>query len=356
MKKMLYIMGVEWDWIFQRPHIFAIELQRDYEVTVVCPKQLIRGKRQNNTPPEQLIELVQIPFQEKNNLIGAFANKIHRHALGDLCEYDLIWVGYPLYGRYIPKDYQGTIIYDCMDNFEALYPDQSKKAINNVLAMEKELLIRADIVFASSQKLKDKLLKVCPDKKIDLVRNGYSNISICQPGSAIKKDIYTLGYIGTISEWFDSSVVEASLKANTNIKYDLAGPISRHQLMTNPRVTYNGVVEHGKLSEYVREIDCLIMPFMISEIVLYVDPVKLYEYIAWGKCIIASWYPEIDRFENYVYFYHNKQEYLQLVEDLTDKGFPPKYTQEQQIDFLRGNTWEERVNLVKEALALREKT
>ena len=355
MKKMLYIMGIEWNWIFQRPQIFALELQKDYEVTVVCPKQLVHGKHQNNTLPERLIELVQIPFQEKNDLIGFFANKMHRHALGNLSDYDLIWVGYPLFARYIPKDYQGAVIYDCMDNFEALYPDQSKKAINNVLAVEKELLNRADIVFTSSQKLKDKLLKVCPDKKIDLVRNGYSNIAICQPENAVKKDVYTLGYIGTISEWFDSSVVEASLRTNTKIRYNLVGPISRHQVIVNPKVIYSGVVEHGKLSEFVSKIDCLIMPFVTSEIVLYVDPVKLYEYIAWGKCIVASWYPEIDRFEDYVYFYHNEQEYLQIIEDLADKGFPPKYAVNLQREFLMKNTWEERVKAIKEVIELREK-
>lgn len=348
-------MGVEWNWIFQRPHIFAIELQKDYEVTVVCPKQIIGGKRQNNTPPEQLTELIQIPFQEKSSLIGAFADKLHRHALGNLYEYDLIWVGYPLFERYIPKDYQGTVIYDCMDNFEALYPDQSKRAVSNVLNAEKRLLTRADIVFASSRKLKEKLLKVCPDKKIDLIRNGYSNITVCQPANAVKKDMYTLGYIGTISEWFDNSVIEASLETIPNIRYDLAGPVSRHHCIENPGVTYSGVVEHNKLSGHVREIDCLIMPFAVSEIVLYVDPVKLYEYIAWGKCIIASWYPEIDRFENYVYFYRNEQEYLELLKDLADRGFPPKYTGEMQAEFLSENTWEERVNSVRKAIELREK-
>lgn len=355
MRKMLYIMGIEWNWIFQRPQIFALELQKDYEVTVVCPKQLIQGKQKENTPPERLVELVQIPLQEKNKLIGFFADKLHRHVLRDISSYDLIWVGYPLFGRYIPKDYQGTVIYDCMDNFEALYPDQRKKAIDYVLAMEKQLLERADIVLASSQKLKDKLLKICPDKKIELIRNGYSNIEVKRPQQAIQKDVYTLGYIGTISEWFDNSVVEESLKANDKIRYDLVGPVAKHQVIENPRVTYSGVIEHGKLSEYVNSIDCLIMPFVISEIVLYVDPVKLYEYIAWGKCIVASWYPEIDRFQDYVYFYHDKQECLQLMEELSEKGFAPKYTQEQQRAFLKENTWEARIQAIKEVIESGEK-
>lgn len=61
-------MGVEWNWIFQRPHILARQLENEYEVTVVCPKQLIHPKHQNNVQPARIIELLQIPFQEKARL------------------------------------------------------------------------------------------------------------------------------------------------------------------------------------------------------------------------------------------------------------------------------------------------
>lgn len=351
MKKMLYIMGIEWNWIFQRPQILALRLQEDYEVTVVCPKQLIKsGKEQANRSPRHLIELVQIPFQEKVKFIGFFADKLHRYVLGSIDKYDLIWVGYPLYERYIPQDYQGTIIYDCMDNFEALYPDRSPKAITMVNALEKRLLQRADIVFASSCKLKEKLCAIDPKKKIEVIRNGYSDIIIRPPRPSFKKEEYILSYIGTISEWFDSDVIRAGLADCKRISYNLIGPVSRHQEIQSDKVIYRGAVEHRALGKWVEMADCLIMPFKVTEIVLYVDPVKLYEYIAWGKCIIASWYPEIERFQDYVYFYHDKREYLQLLRTLSEQGFPAKYNEKQQQEFLEKNTWEERIRAVKKAI------
>ena len=351
LKKVLYIMGIEWNWIFQRPQIFAQQLEQDYELTVVCPKQFIHGKQQNNKLPRQLIELPQLPFQEKNKLVGWVANKIHRHKLGDLSCYDIIWVGYPLFGRYIPKDYKGTVLYDCMDNFEALYPDQRPGAIKEVMEAEKQLLHRADIVLVSSQKLKEKMLTMCPGKEIDVVRNGYSSkINVCPVGQATEKDVYTLGYIGTIAEWFDNEVVEASIASVPKIRYELIGPIAKHQQIKDQAVNYSGVIEHAKLGDRVAKIDCLIMPFIVNDIILYVDPVKLYEYIAWGKCIVASWYPEIDRFQDFVYFYHDKQEYVELLRDLVKRGFPPKYSEAQQKAFLKENTWDERVVAVKAKL------
>lgn len=350
MKKMLYIMGIEWNWIFQRPQVLALELEREYELTVVCTKQPVHVKRQNNRCPKRLIELYQLPFQEKNRLIGAIARHMHIRALGDLSQYDIIWVGYPLFGRYIPADYRGLVVYDCMDNFEALYPDRNEKNLCRACGEEIKLLKRADIVFASSLKLREKLLAMCPGKAISVVRNGYSNIDMDKPSLPHRKEQYALGYIGTISEWFDHELIADSLKEHHRIRYELIGPVADHQPIQDDRVNYRGVVEHRLLGKYVQELDCLLMPFKICEIILYVDPVKLYEYIAWGKCIIAAWYPEIDRFRDFVYFYHDEREYSELLTKLAEEGFPAKFTQDMQGTFLKANSWDARVELIQERI------
>lgn len=351
MKKMLYIMGIEWNWIFQRPQVLALELEKDYALTVVGTKQPIHAKYQNNRQPENLRELYQIPFQEKNRLIGAVARHMHTRVLGDVSAYDIIWVGYPLFGRYIPEGYRGTVVYDCMDNFEALYQDRKEKNLHRACAEEQKLLRRADLVFASSLKLREKLLDICPDKEVIVIRNGYnSSISTVKPALARRKEQYVLGYIGTLSGWFDTSLIVNSLRKYGDIRYDLIGPVADHQPIQDEKVNYRGVIEHSRLGTLVSELDCLIMPFQINDIILYVDPVKLYEYIAWGKCIIACWYPEIDRFQEFVYFYHDEREYLELIDRLKEEGFPAKFTQDMQEKFLAENSWDARVQEVKKCL------
>ena len=49
------------------------------------------------------------------------------------------------------------------------------------------------------------------------------------------------------------------------------------------RIHWKGVIEHNKLWENVKEMDALIMPFKVNDIIRDVDPVKLYEYISMGK-------------------------------------------------------------------------
>ena len=116
------------------------------------------------------------------------------------------------------------------------------------------------------------------------------------------------------------------------------------------RLYYEGVVEHKELYNRIREYDCLVMPFQVNEIVLSVDPVKLYEYISFGKCIISVFYPEIERFGDFVYFYRTAEEYSALLEELTRSGFPPKYSAGQQKEFLSENTWDSRYLTVRQCI------
>ena len=105
-----------------------------------------------------------------------------------------------------------------------------------------------------------------------------------------------------------------------------------------------------------RSYDCLIMPFVVNDIVRFVDPVKLYEYIAFGKCIVSIYYPEIERFRDFVFFYRTPEEYRKLLDKLTESGFPPKYTDVQRENFLKENTWNMRYNILKKELETLEET
>ena len=95
------------------------------------------------------------------------------------------------------------------------------------------------------------------------------------------------------------------------------------------------------------DYDAPIMQFLVNDIILSVDPVKLYEYINLGKCVISVKYPEIERFEPFVYFYQSREEYIDLIERLSKNGFIPKYTEKQRTQFLEENSWDARYKTIK---------
>ena len=81
-EKMLYIMGIDWNWIYQRPQILAEKLDRDYDVTVVFPRKIFKcppvSEHKTSVKKRWLPVL---PLQEKNRFIGKISHWIYRKLL-----------------------------------------------------------------------------------------------------------------------------------------------------------------------------------------------------------------------------------------------------------------------------------
>ena len=349
--KILYLNHVCWEWIFQRPQIIELLIEKDFECAVVN-KHFILGKTiaNNNVMPKNGKNVWLFPKYQNFKILALLNNIIYKYYVHALVKnYDAVWICHPSLYYSIPKRFTGKIIYDCMDNHVAFKHDIKQKEL---LRKEEDALIkRADLVFATSNKLIDTVPGL---SKAVLVRNGYlSNVAQLEIKQSVKKSNYKIGYFGTVAEWFDYGLLENSVKEFGNINYHILGPISNGlEFEQNDNILFKGTVEHSKLAKEIEDYDALIMPFTINEIILSVDPVKLYEYINFGKCIISVWYPEIERFRPFVYFYKDEEEYRALIGRLSAEGFPPKYSEEERKKFLSNNTWEARYSTIKENLKL----
>lgn len=354
MKKILYLMGIDWYWIKQRPQILAEYLAKDYNVTVVYMKEVFcrQELRKDKDELEQSYAVPAIPYRDKNSLVHIIQKAMFHKIMKRANEFDIIWVGQPLLYNYIPSTYKGKIIYDCMDNHEALCNDSKIKKV--IQRTENELVKRADIIFVSSMGLRRRIESIGEANKVTLIRNGVYFNEIHLPEHTQSNEIYKIGYFGTLAEWFDFPLLLNSLKKYQNIEYHLWGPISNIAIPKHDRVIWEGVIEHRKLWDEVKSMDCLIMPFTINAIIADVDPVKLYEYISMGKSVISVFYDEVKRFEDFIYFYRTEEEYWEILNKLKVNS-KPKYSSEKQKNFLADNTWEKRYNTVKENIQLLDK-
>lgn len=350
MEKMLYMMHVDWDWIFQRPQILALELGKHFDVTVQYRFANNRKTvRKNKVRPSKQVVYFQLPkndlpiIKQLNAMIRS--NYKRRIIKGD---YDYLWVCSPELFEAVPEDYSGTIIYDCMDRHVNMAKSERKQYVQN---MELALIAKASYIFASSQGLYEDIMRVDPSKKVTIIRNGFvqSELFYDERGASDgEKTNYIIAYIGTVDSWFDFETLASNVAACKNVSYDIIGPT----VVKKPieRVQYRGIIPHDELYTNIEDVDCLVMPFILNDTVLAVDPVKLYEYISYGKCIISVYYPEIERFGDFVYFYNNAAEYNELVQKLIETNFKPKYSRKQQADFLVNNTWDRRVSDIIEVL------
>jgi glycosyltransferase involved in cell wall biosynthesis len=355
-KKILYLMHVDWDWIKQRPHYIAENLSKNYDVLIIHPyhmkrSQLTKNKRSNL----KLRPFFHVPAIHKLNLKFALLDnlllKIYFFFNIKKFKPDYIWLTFPDLYQFIPENHKSKIIYDCMDDVGEF--DSQDKVNSKRINLEIKLIKESSAIFASSENLLHVInnRQYCLDK-IKLIRNAFggNKINIDPSDEPVKKEIYKICYIGTVASWFDFDSLHFCAQNIKNIEFHIIGPADVDIDGKHNRIIFHGPINHDLLFSYVKEFDCMIMPFKLNKLVMSVDPVKLYEYVNYNKPIISIYYKEIERFSNYVSFYSTKEELLNVINNMINTGFPTKYSNKERENLIDNNSWEIRAKEIIEFL------
>lgn len=354
--KILYVMHVDWDWIRQRPHFLAEHLAEHFDMHVYCKsarnKQNLTKNRSQIIQPHPLPNIAMQRFKMVY-MINSMARRAAIRSAIEQIQPDFIWITHPALLEFIPKKLTGQVIYDCMD--DALgFASVSDSEKGRLLEFEKRLLTIASRVFVSSSHLAEVIAQRAPcQEKTTLIRNAFDGkILSCNDTQPQRSDrgTFTIGYFGTIAEWFDFDAISYCLEQMPNLKFEVVGPTQNAHPIEHERLELPGPVDHAQLPVHAKNWDCLIMPFQVTDLIKSVDPVKLYEYINFNKPIIAVEYEEIRRFEPFVHFYRSKEELADTIRSLMESTGKAKYTAEQRMQFLQESSWAARTKTIVETL------
>lgn len=369
-KRILYIMHIPWGWIKQRPHFIAESLSNDF-VVVVKHRQsnkfnqehlinkIPKLKRKMKINGYRLISFEILPFLKQFEL--SWINKILFHIyVNQFKKYDYVWITSPLIYQYLSHlESKTKLVYDCMDDFLEFPVVKSNPFIaNNFFKLERKLVLNADIVFCSSSHLKSVLQNRYDTRRDIHIVNNAINIyedkkCVSVQNKAVTEKIKCFQnpfiYIGTISEWFDFDSVVALLNDNKSIDVLLFGPAGYAAIPKHNRLHIMGAIEHECIYEIMKHASALIMPFKINDLILSVNPVKIYEYIYSGKPIIATRYTETEKFSDYIFLYKNTNEFIRIAHSIVD-GKIRKLDEIKMKNYALQNTWSTRYEQIKKYL------
>lgn len=110
-----------------------------------------------------------------------------------------------------------------------------------------------------------------------------------------------VGYYGALAAWFDYETVRKLAVRFPSYAFVLIGirydtSLDESGLTDLPNVRYLGPVDYKKLPDYADYFDVAWIPFVINEITLATNPIKVFEYMALGKEIITSDMPECRKY------------------------------------------------------------
>jgi teichuronic acid biosynthesis glycosyltransferase TuaH len=278
-------------------------------------------------------------------MLDTLAQRISLRLLIWLVRPAYIWLTWPDLYRYLPRHVRSYLIYDCMDDAQAFPREQKRIAI--LARAEHELVAHAQLVFASSERLRAVLhSRHGAQKTFHLLRNAFDGKPLpAPPRNRPIRRVYQVGYCGTLATWLDWDLLVKIVDALPGLEFHLVGAIDRGaSIVHHDKILWHGPKRHDMLPAVMGEFDCLAMPFQVTPLIESVDPVKLYEYISFNKPIVAVYYDEIARFAPFVHFYRTHAEAVDLVSRLMTGALKRKYSDAERQAFLATNSWRERAS------------
>lgn len=348
-------MHVDWNWIKQRPHFLAEGLSSAYEVRVLYHYSSDRSVLINNSTTIKHYPIPRVPFGRFKWIASASKvfQKIFFKALLKIYNPDIVWITFPSLYRYIENcDMRNRrLVYDCMDDAVEFLSDENYR--KSIYDMEQDVLKRADIIFASSQHLIAKLAeRGCEPQKLALIRNAFDSRTLLKSKvnnhveRLLPSAVNRICFVGSVGDHIDFDAMLHCVRQLPAVEFHFIGPVVC-DAPVHERLVFHGPANHDELSSIVQQYDSMILPFKVDNLIRGVDPVKLYDYINFNKNIISIYYDEIKRFDDFVYFYKNKEHLVKVISQVSGL-VKTKYSPDERQHFLKNNSWSERVpNILK---------
>jgi teichuronic acid biosynthesis glycosyltransferase TuaH len=360
-ERWLFLLHVDWRWIRQRPHWFVDEARKDHEVVVAYRLHPRREALPLNASGVRRFPMLPLPLSRSLSYPNASAmlfllQRLWIAAMTRRFAPTHVYISHPKVFATVPRRLieNAVLIYDCMDDAVAMANHRQRKAI---LRLETELAAAADVVVVSSQVLLDRLSDRLPADvraKAVVVRNGASAGAAARPHRRPEsaEGGVRVGYAGTVASWFDFESVLTALDGCPGVRLRVIGPRTGRE-PNHPHIQYVPPVDHSALPTLLGDCDALIMPFTPGQVVTAVNPVKLYEYLAYRKPIIARRYPEIEcEFDSLVEFYDTPTELMALFSKLEARTLPVRGEDTVVRRFIAASSWSARWQAVQAAQGL----
>jgi glycosyltransferase involved in cell wall biosynthesis len=214
------------------------------------------------------------------------------------------WFAVPHVGALAGQVGEDLVVQYCVDDYSAL-PDVDAA---DVAAMDAALSRRADLVFVTSATLLERKRQLA--RHVAVAPHGVDVAHFRRAADereAVPDDIRELpgpviGFFGLIEAWIDLDLVAELAARHPDWQFVLIGRVAvpASALPTQANLHFLGRRPYESLPSYGRRFDVSIIPYRMTTQVHHANPIKLREYLAMEKPIVAVSTPEIDKFADVV--------------------------------------------------------
>jgi glycosyltransferase involved in cell wall biosynthesis len=264
----------------------------------------------------------------------------------------VLWLYFPRWWYIYGGLGEDLLVYDIQDDYVTW-----TTATRDTATREQNLLERSHLVFTGTNSLSRNKRRW--NQNIHFVQNGVESDHFSRAlreDTVIPEDIRDLphpiiGYFGLIGDRVDVSIIEILADRHPEWSILLIGPV-RDEMCDVPvrdNIYLTGQRDYDTLPGYLKGFDVAIIPYLLNDTTMDLNPTKLLEYLAGGKPVVSTAMTDVaELFSDYVGVAHDPLEFLALTEEAVEK--PDESLIERGIEFANGFTWEEMARRMREMI------
>jgi len=255
--------------------------------------------------------------------------------------------------QYLERLNNPRVIYEHIDDL-GVFP-QGREAMQQAHAA---LLSTAEVVVATAKILLEDVIKkrtdaiLCPNG-VDYDHFLPAREARVNPPSDMDTIIGigspVIGYYGALASWFNYGLLEQLARSRPDWQIVLIGAdydnsIRPSGILGIPNIHWMGPRPYSILPDYLKWFDVAIIPFKVNDITNSTSPLKMFEYFAGHKPVVATAMHEVQRYGE-VLIAHTAEEFVEQVEKALALKSNPEFIA--KLDRIaKENTWDSRVEQI----------
>jgi len=313
-----------------------------------------------------------LPFH--NYFSVEHAKRINKIALKrfDKVRKTILWVyhvelsGLENYLKFIKHDF---LVYDCVDNYEGFPKYNTPEKKGWIVNQEKLLATRANIVFATTPGLAERLKKYNPNCYFTPNVGDYNRfIDIKSRIKEIPEDLLNIphpiiAFTGAVDEYkFDRELFRKIALDYPSYSFVIIGPVALKDRNASKRelgldqaknVYLLGTKDFTEIPKYLAHFDVMVIPYQLNDYTVGgCFPVKFLEELAAGLPVVVTDLPTYAPFSDVCYISKNNNDFSQNIRRALEDDSPDNVRKREIV--ASKNTWEGKVSemleLVRKAI------
>jgi glycosyltransferase involved in cell wall biosynthesis len=295
-----------------------------------------------------------LPWGQRFELAGrvnaALTARRVRRLAGDLPAPHILWVYDPCASGVIGHGGEIFAVYDCVDDYG--WHSSAGRRRQLVEAGDADAARRSRLVFATTPALAER--QRVRNRATHLVPNvgDFDHFSRATDREHAAVDVQALatpvlGFAGNfLATKVDLDLLDAIARARPDWTLLLVGPARPGtgrrlaELGRLPNVLWVGPKSYRELPQYVAAFDVGLIPYVRNGYTASCFPLKLYEYLAAGKPVVATGVPVLEGMEPDVRLVDGPQAFVEAVEAAL--ALRSEDDRARRTDLASRNTWETR--------------